>query len=50
MDASQAVRFSQKLDVVRDLVSTVETSVWARLVRNFEQAVDLLLVDTNAAG
>ena len=50
MDTSQAVRLGQKLDVVGDLVSAVQASIWTRLVGNFEKAVDFLLVDANAAG
>ena len=50
MHASQAVGLGQKLDVVCDLVATVQTAVLARLVRDLEKAVDLLLVDTHAAG
>ena len=50
MHASQAVGLGQKLDVVCDLVATVQTAVLARLVRDLEKAVDLLLIDTDAAG
>lgn len=32
MNTGQAVRLGQKLDVVRDLVSAVQTSIFARLV------------------
>lgn len=50
MDTSQAARLCQKLDVVCDLVSAVQTSVFTRLVGDFEKAVDFLLVDADAAG
>lgn len=50
MHTSQAARLCQKLDVVRDLVSAVQTSVFTRLVGDFEQAVDFLLIDADAAG
>lgn len=50
MDTSQAVRLGQKLDVVGDLVPAVQASIWTRLVRDFEEAVDFLLVDADAAG
>jgi len=50
MHTSQAVCLGQKLDVVCDLVSTVQASIFTRLVGDFEKAVDLLLVEANAAG
>ena len=50
MHTSQAVRLGQKLDVVCDLVSAVQASIFTRLVGDFEKAVDFLLVDTDAAG
>jgi hypothetical protein len=50
MHASQAVGLGQKLDVIRDLVSAVQASIFTRLVGDFEEAVDLLLVETDATG
>ena len=50
MHTSQAVRLGQKLDVVCDLVAAVQTSIFTRLVGDFEKAVDFLLVETDAAG
>ena len=49
MNAGQAVGLGQKLDIVCDLVPTVQASVCTRLVRDFEKAVDFLLVDADAA-
>jgi hypothetical protein len=49
MDTGQAVGFCQQLDVVRDLIAAVQASVWTWLVRDFEEAVDFLLVNANAA-
>lgn len=49
MNTSQAIRLGQELDVVRDLVTAVQTSVWTRLLRDFEEAVDFLLVDVDVA-
>lgn len=50
MDTSQAVRLGQKLDVIGDLVSAVQTSIFTRLVGDLEEAVDFLLVEADAAG
>lgn len=50
MHTGQAVGLGQKLDVICDFVSAVQTSIWTRLVRDFEKTVDFLLVDTDAAG
>ena len=50
MNTSQAACFGQKLDVVCDLVSAVQTSVFAWLVGDLEKTVDFLLVDADAAG
>lgn len=49
MNTGQAVCLGQKLDVICDFVSAVQTSIWTRLVRDFEKTVDFLLVDTDAA-
>jgi hypothetical protein len=49
MDTSQAVGFSQQLDVVRDLVAAVQASVWTWLIRDLEKAVDFLLISADAA-
>jgi hypothetical protein len=48
MNTGQAVGFGQQLDVVRNLIPTVQTSIWTWLVRDLEKVVDLLLIDTNA--
>lgn len=45
MYTGQAVGLGHKLDVVCDLVATVQTAVLTRLVRDLEKAVDLLLIN-----
>jgi hypothetical protein len=49
MHTGQAVRLGQELDVVRDLVSAVQASIFTRLVGDLEKAVDFLLVKADGA-
>lgn len=47
MHALSSVHFDQDLQIVRDRIAGVQTAVLSGLVRDLEQIVKLILVDTN---
>jgi hypothetical protein len=50
MDARKAIRLDHQLDVVGHSIPDVKTAVAGRLIRDFEQAVDFVLVDVGTPG
>ena len=47
MHTGQSIRLDLHLDIIRDPVARVQTSVLTGLITNLQQSVDLALIDTH---